>query len=395
MDIPFFGKKSSQQGDVVLLCDIDSNSAAVGVATTGEDLASAEIITMQRAQMPAEKEPHSEVEKSRALISTIASVVSKTVEIYRKSPEYKRLGPIKEAHVMLHASHSTSITRDGMVSFKNPTRVTKEMIEKVANDSVSEEGYKHEGEVFEHKVVRVELLGYPTANPVGKMSTSIRVITLESAADQLFIKAITESLRKSCPDISVSLHSAVHAYHSVTREVEVADDLTFLDIGSDVSACHLVRRGALGEQTRIQTGTNGLIKAASEVAKSPYDSIYSLVAMVYDGTCSDEACEEIAKSLSAAEAKILRTFGEGFSGLINESRLPNTLTVAVHPKLTFWAQDFFSRIDFSQFTVTGRPFQPRILSDKALSNLAIYKDGVRKDLGISVLASFVHIVHAH
>jgi hypothetical protein len=87
---------------------------------------------------------------------------------------------------------------------------------------------------------------------------------------------------------------------------------------------------------------------------------------------------------------MVREFGEQLAGLAGKSRLPQDLLLFVHPDLAPWLSRFFSRLDFSQFTVPLKPFSVVELSSKDMAEW-IEIDGASPDISLLLASSLVHI----
>ena len=107
--------------------------------------------------------------------------------------------------------------------------------------------------------------------------------------------------------------------------------------------------------------------------------------------CEDKACEDIKNGMARAEQELIRIFGEAMARLATSRRLPNKLVLAVESDMADWLSHFFSRIDFTQFTVTTQPFSVEVLSAENLKNLVTASDsGKNVDSGLLVAAAFVN-----
>jgi hypothetical protein len=106
--------------------------------------------------------------------------------------------------------------------------------------------------------------------------------------------------------------------------------------------------------------------------------------------CSGDACDAMKKNMEKVEMEMVREFGEQLAQLAGKTRLPQDLLLFVHPDLVAWLARFFSRLDFSQFTV---PLQPFIVSELATKDLQewIEIDSAKPDISLLLASSLVHI----
>lgn len=390
MHIPLV-KHVELKGSASAVFDIGGGSVAAAVIVAAPDVASRVLFN---TRVTLSNEDRTEAQLSTALAKALSEAGTIVLDQYARSTYIKSHGPVKDAYVVAHAPWVHSMTRDSHITLASPTRITREAIAKAGADAVKEAGEVLKGyEVFERTVVRVELNGYPTALPVGKIASSIRTLSMESSIDQNFKSAITNALATLLPGRTPLFHSAMFAYSTVVRELSAhASSYTFLDIGSEASACSVIKSGAITQQGVIPAGVRTLIRSVKESGAQTSENIYSMIRMISEGVCSAAACEEVAKVLGDAEPSFMRSFGEVFSTMITDSHLPNTLIISVHPTIAPWAISFFERIDFSQFTLTGKPFVVQILSTRDLTDLSLFgKESGTVDTGIAVISALVHI----
>ncbi len=84
-------------------------------------------------------------------------------------------------------------------------------------------------------------------------------------------------------------------------------------------------------------------------------------------------------------------FGETLGACAAARRLPTNLILCAHPDVAPWLSKFFSRIDFSQFTVTAQPFSVTVLDPALLAEIVRPEPGVVLDSGLAIGCGFVNI----
>jgi hypothetical protein len=78
--------------------------------------------------------------------------------------------------------------------------------------------------------------------------------------------------------------------------------------------------------------------------------------MLESDACSTDACEAVQKALATTEPELVRVFAGPIGQMAATRRAANDLLLVTHADLEPWLGRLFSRIDFSQFTVTTLPF---------------------------------------
>jgi hypothetical protein len=393
MRISLHASADDAKGPATMVFDIGGGS--VGAAILIADRASIARVLFD-TRITLTNEDRDENQLILGLAKALSEAGTAVLDRYTKSPFAKSHGPVKDVHAMIHAPWVRSLTRDSHITLTSPVRITREAIEKASKEAAKDTAGTPQGHiVFERTVVRVELNGYPTGLPVGKTASLIRVLALESSIATALQNPITSAITALLPGRTPLFHSAMYAYSTVVRELSMhASSFTFLDIESEASSCSAIMSGSITEQGSIPAGTRTLIRSATGTNGGSADSIYSMIRMIAEGTCSDSACDEAARVLEAVEPVFMRSFGEVFSTMITKSRLPNPLVISVHPTMAAWATAFFERLDFSQFTLTGKPFEVQVLTSRELTALAVFGPDATPDTGIAIIAALVHIRNA-
>jgi hypothetical protein len=192
------------------------------------------------------------------------------------------------------------------------------------------------------------------------------------------------------PERSVYRHSSTLTISRTLNDISARNEhFTVIDIASEASTCLAVRAGAITRSAVVPAGTRELLGGAAKRAKTTPEELLSLIRMVTEGVCDTETCNVVAEALSKSEATLMKQFGEVFTALAKQRRLPNTAVVVINPDLAEWAAAFFSRLDFSQFTETGKPFSVKRLAPRSLVSKVVFAPEAHPDAGISTAAALV------
>ena len=111
--------------------------------------------------------------------------------------------------------------------------------------------------------------------------------------------------------------------------------------------------------------------------------------------CESEACKATSAAIARAEPDLARIFGEAMGRIAATERLPNALILAVQEDMAPWLSQFFSRIDFTQFTVTTQPFEAAMITHKEIADMVTFSVGVTPDPGLSIAGALVNIESRH
>ena len=233
-------------------------------------------------------------------------------------------------------------------------RVSDSMIRTLAQQALAEANEIDTSRIFEGSVVRTELNGYRTANPVGKYAHKIAVTSLVSDCDPEVKQAVESAIQTLFPVATVSWRSCVRAATTfMSTSGSYKEDYLFVDVGTDVTHIMSVREGLL-EQRTVPEGVRTIL-ARIAGGRAP-DEVLGQLRMLAREACSSGECEKVESAMALAEPELVRIYGEALGQLASVRRTANDLLLVTHPDLVTWLSRCFSRIDFAQFTVTTLPF---------------------------------------
>lgn len=374
---------------IVAVADIGSGSAGVAVISVSPD-GPARIISAERGRLPFEERG------TDATITGLAAQLSaageKALAAYRESGA---TSPISSAYAVIRVPWTRSKTIRAMSTFPEEQEVTDAMIAEVAKAAFATPNETGEEEldaanILESSVVRVELNGYPTAHPVGKAAHTLGVSVLVSDCEPRVRASVLETMSRifACPP--ATLHSGTRALLSVLRESPAfPDDCLIINMTSNATNLIVVTGGTAVRHTRIPEGVRSIVKRIGETGL-PEETL-TLIRMLARDQCETEACKAVSAAIARAEPDLARIFGEAMGRIAATERLPNTLVLAAQEDLAPWLAQFFSRIDFTQFTVTTQPFETMMITHKEITDMISTPAGITPDAGLSVAGALVNI----
>lgn len=343
------------------------------------------ILASARAVLPYEERTPEQAKSG--ILSLLGETCEKVAETYARIREQKSISPVSVSYAILQAPWSRSEVVRATATFKTDLRITSKMIEELARHALEGESKLNYQNLFEADVVRVDLNEYPTAKPLGKQVHAIGVSALISECEPKLRAKIVETLQRSFPSAKPDVRSRVRTLLSAVHEARAQSrDIVIVDIGHEATNCIVMRHGLMVDQYLVPEGARTILK---RISKGMPEETLSLMRMVSRGTCSTPECEKLNAALALAEPDIVRVFGDALGHLIIKRRLPNELVLIAEPALADWLSVFFSRIDFSQFTVTTRQFAPVALTPESLRE-TVSGPGTGVDAGLLLAASFVN-----
>jgi len=381
---------------IVAVADIGSGSVGVAVIAILPD-GPARIISAVRGRLPFEERS---VEATiTGLAAQLSAAGEKALAAYRASPAdggaSGATSPISGAYAVIRIPWTRSKTIRAMSKFPEERQVTDAMIAGVAKDAFATlngtgEEDPDTANILESGVVRVELNGYPTARPKGKYAHTLGVSVLVSDCDPRVRKTVVDTMAGifACPP--PTLRSGTRALLTVLRESSTfPDDCLVVNMTSNATNLIVVTGGTAARHTRIPEGVRSIVKRIGGTGL-PEETL-TLIRMVAHDQCENETCRATSAAIARAEPELARIFGEAMGRIAATERLPNTLILAVQEDIAPWLSQFFSRIDFTQFTVTTQPFEAVMITHKDIADMITFSAGVTPDPGLSIAGALVNI----
>ena len=382
-------RSAHKREKIIAVADIGSGSAGVAIIAISPDLP-ARVIVAERSRLPFEE---------RSVEATIAGITAQLSSAGEKAlaayAATSGASPISAAYAVIRAPWTRSKTIRAMSKFPEEQQVTDALITETARAAFAAPSESGEDEpdpanILETSIVRVELNGYPTARPKGKYAHTLGVSILVSDCDPRVRKNVVETVSRifACPP--PSLRSGTRALLSVLRESPAfPDDCLIVNMTSNATNLIVVTGGTAVRHTRIPEGVRSIVKRIGGTGL-PEETL-TLIRMVAHDQCEHEACKATSAAIARAEPELARIFGEAMGRIAATERLPNTLILAVQEDLAPWLSQFFSRIDFTQFTVTTQPFEAVMVTHKGISDMITVPAGMTPDPGLSVAGALVNI----
>lgn len=312
-------------------------------------------------------------------------------DAYRKSSAAREAGPIEQVCAIVHAPWIASHTTEQDAHLKKPAVITKKMVHEVGQRAMAAKADGQEDEIFERSIIYTALNGYRTSEPIGKQAQELSIKVLQSTLEPEVHAFVTRIAQNAFPGRTLTIRSATLMFTQVLNAVAGgATHYTFLDITSEATQCLDIRHGTIAQCTTVPLGMRTIIHELVTRSKTTAEDMQSSIRMAAQETCSTAACKKTLELLAAVEPMLTKNFGEMFTAVASEKRLPNRLIIAAHPDISGWLGGFFARLDFSQFTATGRPFVVHRLLKEHLEAHVAPGEGVALDPAIATAAVFVH-----
>lgn len=380
MELRLFGRA---QKKIVAIADIGSGSAGFAIVEvrTGKP---ALLLGAERSVLPLEERGK---EAALARIGELLSnAASRALEVYTGAQKGK--GAPESLYIIVRAPWIRSKAVRAAKDLPQEVKITPQAISRLAREALSSGAGIDTKHFFEATVTSIELNGYPTKRPEGKVAHRVAITGLVSECEPATRSAIEASLRAHLPHLKPQYRSATRALLSTIGEHLPTRDFIMIDVASEATTLTVVYDGVAEAQELVGEGLHGMLSRLSPSGMP--DETLGLLRMLEQEHCDSEACDTLRASIGKVEPELARSFGEGMGKLAALRKLPNYAVLSAHGSATPWLARFFSRIDFTQFTLTAQPFSVRELSAQDFSQWVEAGPGTELDVGLAVAGTLVN-----
>jgi|SRR3989344_4152976 len=335
----------------VAVVDISPGSASVAIlAVHGTEPAN--IVATGRSKLTLE--PRTAEQAIAQIAGQIQEAGKEALDAYAKDGHNAAVGTV---YIVVHAPWATTRSVRAEEHYGKDGLIHDSMVSTLAQQALSGTRDLDRSKLIEAAVLRVQLNGYTIAQPEGKHAHAMDVVSLLSECEPAVRSAVAQAVQKVFPVGKMLWRSAIRAYMTIMAHKGDEGTLNrhYLVVDMGVDTTHIVSvRGAAFEQRVVAEGVRTILSRIVG-GKLPEDVLTSLRMLEHDA-CSTETCEAVQKALVLAESELVRMFADPVGQMATTRRAANDLLLVTHPDLEPWLARLFSRIDFSQFTVTTLPF---------------------------------------
>lgn len=291
-------------------------------------------------------------------------------------------------HAVVHAPWADSRTDRAESKLKEETVITREILQQFIAHQLPET--QAEGRIeFDRHVIRIELNGYTTTQPYKKKAEHIAVTVLKSSMSEVVHAAIFRAFSNILPNHDIHVDAFLFAATQLNELFEDSDAYTIIDIGGEYTSLSIVREGTVAGSVWASFGTEHLVRTISKGDEMSRQSAVSELAMYIDNSCTPAQCRKVEGLLKSSEQEWNKTFGDACSKLSRIKRMPTETFVSIDRQYYPWFKKAIERLDFGQFTVTGKPLDAKLLSAEQSSTELNFPETTKKDPMLTLGALFV------
>lgn len=234
--------------------------------------------------------------------------------------------------------------------------------EKLFLDEKTKESKKDDQiEVLEHYIDRVRLNGYETKDFLGKQAKKINIDLFLSVAPVKVIEEMKKSIKAvfNLPTkFFSSLYSESFFMDKFTGEI---DSFIFADFGAEITELSFFKDNIINQTATIPFGRNTLVRRYSSISGKSITEANSVLQLYFTEHMSETEKLQTVKILNQIADECSPNYIEVFKSLSKSFFLPDLIYEVSASKSISWLRDLFSRSEFTQFTLTGLPFNVTLL----------------------------------
>jgi hypothetical protein len=322
-----------------------------------------------------------------AVVTLLSDVAEKALSAHSKKTGGEH---VESAYAVIHSPWTRSKTIRAETQFPHEIKIDKAVLAEIAQSALQSDTEYDHAKILEAGIVRLELNGYPTQNPIGKRAQHIAASALLSECEPAIREGVGQSLAKvfACPP--PTLRSDTRALLSVIRESSaLPKESLIINMTHEATNTLVVRKGVVADTALVKEGSASIVRRIAG-ERLPAE-VFTLIRLMGLDACEDNACETIRTAIAKAEPELVKSFGDTFARLSGSRRLPNRMFLISHPDLEPWLIHFFGRIDFAPFTAMTRPFTPLPLSLETLKELVAFEGNSTPDISLGIAAALVNM----
>lgn len=363
---------------VVAIVDVDGESIGIVLARPVRGMPLA-ILGEKRMRMPYSERSS---EHSMMRLAELLERASQELLTQLRTASFV----VDTAYVVLRMPWvSTRLARRAVYTGKE-VPVTRDFINNVAMSAISNDIVPTQENFLEGRVMRVELNGYATNNPLGKRASTVDLMLLASESPARERDILRAAISRVFPVATLQWRSGtramVHAMRSRTPEPK---EYLFVDMGYESSIVGLVRDGVLAGHEVVPYGVRSLLGAESGEGSDILSALRSHGANHHAPAVEKKIHAHIARTGEEA----LSAFLPALSTLSHDYRLPNQVRALAPREVHAWLGHVLARPECSTLTQNAQSLQVIPINASSFASALHSSDAVR-DPSLAVACALVH-----
>lgn len=373
-----FRKHAGQH--LVAIARIESAGVGVAILKVGSE---SELLINVAESLPLEDRTKEALRLG--ILQTFSAAADKAVAEYAKFPSHHR---VTSCYCVIGAPWTRSFAGSAHTELGTVTVISDEMIGSLAKQALAQQHDIESANLLEANVSRVLLNGYAVADPAKKRASEIDVYTLISDCDPDIRKAAAETLSRAFPETSIVWRSSARAMLAAAKKIDPVETCLIVHMDGEATDLISVRKGVIAQRMLVDRGFRQIMGAIAG-GKLPEETM-SHIDMLEKEQSDTGVADELRDAIAKAEPELVHLFGEALAKLSVARKLPDEMIIVAPAAISPWLSRFFSRIDFTQFTATTKPFVVKTFPVGELAGLSRGAPAAPEDPSLSIASCLVN-----
>lgn len=298
------------------------------------------------------------------------------------------IGANYSVHAVVHAPWADTQAERAEGILEEETVITRDLLREFTQQHLPYKKIEGRSQ-FDRHIVRIELNGYTTSQPYKKRASKVAVTILKSSMANEIYDAVLDAFERTFPNTKVHLDAFLYAATQLRELFNDHDAYTIVDVGGEYTSISVVRDETVAGSSWANFGTEYLVRAVMQHEDDARQKAISELTMYFKNTCTPAQCRKIEAAIEKTEQEWVRAFGDACAELSRFHRIPTTTFVSVDKRFSPWFERVVEKLDFGQFSVTGRPLQAEIVSFEHANRKLTFREGTTRDSMLALGILFV------
>ena len=363
---------------VVAILDVDGDSVGVVLAHVIPKMPLA-ILGEKRVRLPASDRT---LEHSAARLADILENSSLELLNSIRGMSYV----VDTAYIVLRMPWvSTRLVRRAVYSGKE-VPVTREFINTVAMNAISGDIVPSQEDYLEGRVMRVELNGYPTNDPLGKRAHTVDLTLLVSESPKREREIVKAAVQRTFPVAHVEWRSGTRAMaHAMRTRAQAEKEYLFVDVGPESSQLTLVSDGVITAHETVPFGLRAFV-SGGEVSE---DIIRDSLLAHRDARHAPSLDAAVRAHMARKGEDAVAAFAPALAAVSHGRSIPDRVHALAPQESQVWLSHVFDRPECSQLKHSHGPIHMLPVNAASFAPVFHTSDAVQ-DPSLALACALVH-----
>jgi cell division ATPase FtsA len=373
----FFSFSKKEEKKMAIVYDVGSSSVGCALVVYSEKKVPKIIYSVRKEIV------YQETFNIRRFHSLVVKAIKEASEDVQKNGflhlKFTKLGEMKPHKVFVTMSSPwyASQTRIIKLVEDKPFLVTEKKINKWIQKEVqsfknSDYVKKYSGndvvKIIEEQVISIKLNGYETSNPYRKKASTFEASIVLSVSPEDIIKKIDDTIFNTFNEVQIEFNSFPLVAFSVIRDSNKSiEDFIFMDISGEITDLMISKKCVPFEVTTFPMGKNNILRKLSKEFNTNKEETASLLSMYTDNKLNGSEVIRVGNAINSVRSEWVMSLQKALEDMSENFSIPSSVFFTSDKQLSNWFEESIKSEQFSQFTMSNKPFSVFQISDNFLN----------------------------